>query len=368
MNSFAIHLFIDAFPSGWMKTIMAADRQPKPAYFAYREALTPLMANLRTDRYHFFSGDEILLEAWICNDLNSAQAKAFLHYQLELGGKVIFSNRTQAKVPVCTSEFQGFLRFKSPDVKKRSRVVARLALADDAGKILHDTSVVLNIFPRPSEGGTKKAFVVGARTGKAAKLAKELRLQRRFAGVPASDDIILIDDSSQFVKLRRDILRAVRKGAVATFLQLSKGKYRIDKDKITIEDCGMGPVHFVSRNTGHRLVEGFEPTDFRFWYDSRAQYVTPFLMTTFVAENWDAILTTGTGSWSEPWHSSLASAEKKHGNGFFRICQVDLANRVNCNPVAYLFAQRLVGLCSVDGIRVHQNRREVPRAVAEIQK
>ncbi|MCK5380866.1 MAG: glycoside hydrolase family 2, partial [Candidatus Latescibacteria bacterium] len=32
MNTFAIHLFIDAFPSGWMKTIMDVQRQPKPAY------------------------------------------------------------------------------------------------------------------------------------------------------------------------------------------------------------------------------------------------------------------------------------------------------------------------------------------------
>ena len=56
MNSFAIHLFIDALPAGWMKTIMdCGSRQPKPAYFAYREALTPLMVTLRADRiaWHF---------------------------------------------------------------------------------------------------------------------------------------------------------------------------------------------------------------------------------------------------------------------------------------------------------------------------
>ena len=31
MNTFAIHLFIDAFPAGWMKTIMDVERHPKPA-------------------------------------------------------------------------------------------------------------------------------------------------------------------------------------------------------------------------------------------------------------------------------------------------------------------------------------------------
>ncbi|MBP3360909.1 MAG: hypothetical protein J6N52_08660 [Clostridia bacterium] len=32
MISNAIHLFIDAWPSGWMKTIMDCRRNPKPAY------------------------------------------------------------------------------------------------------------------------------------------------------------------------------------------------------------------------------------------------------------------------------------------------------------------------------------------------
>ena len=40
MNSIAIHLFIDAWPSGWMKTIVDCERRPKPSFFAYREALT----------------------------------------------------------------------------------------------------------------------------------------------------------------------------------------------------------------------------------------------------------------------------------------------------------------------------------------
>lgn len=89
MNSFAIHLFIDAFPSGWMKTIVDVDRQPKPAYFTYREALTPLMTNLRSDRLTFYSGEEISLEAWICNDLNESPVNTTLHYCVEMDGKVL---------------------------------------------------------------------------------------------------------------------------------------------------------------------------------------------------------------------------------------------------------------------------------------
>ena len=43
-----------------MKAIMDCERRPKAAWFTYREALTSLMANLRTERWAFFSGEPML--------------------------------------------------------------------------------------------------------------------------------------------------------------------------------------------------------------------------------------------------------------------------------------------------------------------
>ena len=68
MVSFAIHLFIDAFPSGWMKAIMDCDRVPKQAYFAYRHALSPVLLSLRTDRFAYYCGEPVHIESWVCND------------------------------------------------------------------------------------------------------------------------------------------------------------------------------------------------------------------------------------------------------------------------------------------------------------
>ena len=70
MVSFAIHLFIDAFPASWMKTIMDSERKPKPAYFAYRDALEPLTVSIRTDRWKYTSGEKMKFEFWIVNDTN----------------------------------------------------------------------------------------------------------------------------------------------------------------------------------------------------------------------------------------------------------------------------------------------------------
>lgn len=60
--SCAVHLFIDAWPAGWMKSIMDCERRPKPAWFACREALAPWLPMLRSDRTALWSGEKNRLE------------------------------------------------------------------------------------------------------------------------------------------------------------------------------------------------------------------------------------------------------------------------------------------------------------------
>jgi hypothetical protein len=57
MNSFAIHLLIDAWPAGWLKSIVDNERKAKPAYFAYLDVLRPIIVSLRPDSFYGFSGD-----------------------------------------------------------------------------------------------------------------------------------------------------------------------------------------------------------------------------------------------------------------------------------------------------------------------
>ncbi len=108
----------------------------------------------------------------------------------------------------------------------------------------------------------------------------------------------------------------------------------------------MGARHFVSRDTGHPLVAGFEPDDFRHWYDPAVDRISPLLETCFRAEGWTPILCTGSGGGTLPsptaWSPALAVAEKRVGVGLWRICQAALAGRVATNPVANLFARRFL--------------------------
>lgn len=157
MNTFAIHLFIDAWPNGWLKSIMDVQRQPKPAWFAYRDALAPLAVQVRapwndaaeklsitncdTWSYQnnvFTGGESSRVELWICND--TAQTPACeLRYQLELDGKTVQTGRMDAQLPTVTegSRFQGYLPVTAPAVPAPTPLRLRVSLVTkDDGHVI----------------------------------------------------------------------------------------------------------------------------------------------------------------------------------------------------------------------------------------
>ncbi len=339
MVSFALHLLIDAFPAGWMKAVMDVDRRPKPAYFAFRDALTPLMANLRCDRRAFWSGETIQLEAWICNDLHAFPDSLKLCYQMQLDGETIACGRSNAVAEPLKSCFQGYLNFTAPGVDGRKRVSIQLALKAD--EIIHHTRLELDVFENPPTP-VLSAHILGGPDGKADRLTRFLGYKALF-GSAQPHGLIIIDDYARYRHQKAAIDAAVRHGSLAVFLDLHPGSYRIGEGKIEVQKCGMGPRHFVSRDSGHDMVRGFQPDDFKFWYDAGAGYVTPLLSSVLDAPGWRAILISGNGDWHGNWRPVPAAAELKRGKGMWRICQVNLADHIEGNPVAHLFSHRLFG-------------------------
>ncbi len=343
MISCAIHLFIDAWPDGWMKAIMDCERQPKPAYFAYREALTPLMANLRADRTAFFAGEEMTFEAWVFNDTNDAPGNLKLRYQLEMDGSILLSQQATAGVEALRSTFQGFLKLRAPEVQERAKATLRVALERPDGALLPDAAIEIDVLPAPvaQAESPRHIVVVGARGGTAARLAGELGLRCAFSGALRPGDVILIDDPARYAARRAEIDAAVAQGARAVFLEWPAGRYDIAGSDVRVEPCGMGGRHFVSRDTGHPLAAGFEPRDFKFWFDPGVDRPSPLLDTVLEAADWAPILMSGNGGWEIDWHAAPAAAEMKRGAGAYCMCQVKLAGRL-VNPVARIFAGRLL--------------------------
>ena len=345
MVTFAIHLFIDAFPSGWMKTIMDVERQPKKAFFVYRDALTPLMVSLRSDRLAYFAGEKITVEAWVCNDLETVPDSTSLRYQLVIDGRTIQSGMTKAKVEPMTPTFQGYLDFSAPAVSDRCEAEVQLALTAEDGSVLHHTSLSVSLFPALATAKSKTVRVYGTSDGPAARLAADLGCEIVFGGTSTADETILMDDiSASSIPEWGALADSVRGGASLILLCILPGTHKVFGSKVVVSECGMGERNFVNCGTGHPIVSDFLTNDFKFWFDPRCDYATPMLSTVFQASGFRPILTSGNGDWQGDWGPALAAAEKRVGQGSVRICQVELAGRIERNPVAQVFARRLLAL------------------------
>jgi len=340
MVSFAIHLFIDAWPAGWMKAIMDVDRQPKKAFFVYRDALEPLMVNLRTDRYDFISGEKIKTEAWICNDLNISPKNYILKYQFERKGKVVFANTITPGIPVNSTKFQGYIKFQAPKVSKRTEYILRLGMFDEKGNEISQSTLELEVFPKQKILSNK--IFVSSSNGAGNEILKELGITDEKSMEQAS--VILIDNYNWYKQNKQKVDQQVKLGKRVVFLELNSGDYTIAGSDVKVENTIMGEYYFVSPTTGHEMVAWAKPMDFKFWYNSEKGCVRPFINKVFKAEGWIPILNTGLTSWAGDQGAYMAAAEKKSGKGSYIICQLQLDNRVKSNPVAEIFANNLLQL------------------------
>ena len=94
---------------------------------------------------------------------------------------------------------------------------------------------------------------------------------------------------------------------------------------------------FVSRKTGHRLVEDFKSSDFGYWYDAALER-TDYVLEGYVkGEDMRPIMTTGFGP------SILAAVgEIPMGKGSLIVSQLKASTRVEYEPIAAAFYQAII--------------------------
>jgi len=340
MVSFAVHLFIDAWPAGWMKAIMDVDCQPKKAWFAYRNALEPLMISLRSDRSSFYPGEKTGFEIWICNDRNQVPKGWQLKYQVEKeDGKVVFANRVDAAIPGNSSKFQGFIKYTTPEVSRRTGYVLRVALFNEKDESVCQNEMEFEVFPRPRPV-LPSVYILGHSDGVASQLVRETGMKETSA--PEKAKIIIVDDFSQYQSKQKLVDNMVRNGKRVVFLELPAGSYQVAGTTVSVEKTSMGDYYFVSPETGYPMMKRFKPFDFRFWYDGQKQLISPILAYTFRAEGWTPVLSSGDANWLGDKGAVMAAGELKYGNGFFRVCEVQLPGKTRYNPEAREFLDILV--------------------------
>ena len=281
MVSNAIHLFIDAWPSGWMKTIMDCKRNPKPAYFAYRNALEPVLVSLRSDRFTYYSGETAKIEAYLCNDTNKP-VSGTLHFGLYDGETLLQSGETPVTCGDCTAEYAVSACFSVPGVADRQKFIIKAALVDSEGSVISDNSWEFEAFADVT--------------------------------VEESDQIVWVTD-------------------------LTPGTHTVAGETVTVKKCDTR--NYVSAQTGHPAVAEFHPNDFRFWYDKETDMLNIMTGQTFDAPGFLPILT----AWDIPdgkdWCEQCVLAEKKYEGKTYLVSMIDLKCE---NPVAKRLLKNLYKL------------------------
>ncbi len=330
MVSCAVHLFIDAFPSNWMKTIMDVERTPKPAYFAYRNAMKPLMVSLRSRHRKVFGGTTISVEPFICNDIDQSFANYKLMYQVdELGtGGVI--NPT---IDACTVMNLGRINVEFPVVEERKNFTIRIVLLDETGKTVDWKTHTVEVFPAVEQMNVEVCAYGEAAKSIVADMGYTLNMDA---------NVIITSDYEEYEANKATIDARVNDGAKLIQLRLGNGDYNICGNEVAMKFSAMLPLHLVSRDTGHSYVSEFKKNDFNYWYDEKAGRLTPIMYDNFVDKSFTDILSTGNADDNKEWSKATAVAEKACGKGKVILCQVDIVNRLNINPVARQFVQNMI--------------------------
>ncbi len=276
MVSFAIHLFIDAWPSGWMKTIMDCERNPKPAFFAYRNALEPTLVSLRTDRFAYFAGEKLSVEAFVANDTAKCGEYTLVY---ECDGK--------SAAEKFTLDPKGVTYVSNPTLTltatERKTLTLKAILIDPEGKVVTHNEISFEVFPNTA---------------------------------------------------------CERKNTPEIIYLNTPGEYDILGEKVTVKRSAMLPMHFVSRKTGHKSVAGFKPADFSYWYDEKADMITPICECTFTLDGATPILTSANTDKSGKWQRELACTELVKDGKRYILTTVDLREE---NPVCKIFLDNLSG-------------------------
>ena len=339
--SCAVHLLIDNFPSGMMFALVDVERQPKPAFFALREAFAPLALSWRSDRTGYYAGEPLAAELWLADDTGEPPATVQVRWRLRVAGKVVIAQHFTARPQALKATALGLLAAKAPAVDAPQDAVLEAELII-GGKGVQSCSQAFRIWPRPATIRTRIGTPGGA--GPARRLVAELGLPSVTCGAAKAGDTILVDSPEVLKKHSKALLAAAERGARVVVLGLPIGNHEILGHQLEIVEAGFGLRHFVSRDTGHPWVAGLAPGDIRLWHDGPAGRITPLLDKLILpADGWQPVLISGRGGWGMNLSLAYACAERSLGKGHLVICQVDLAGRTATNPAARTLADALLG-------------------------
>jgi len=333
--SCAVHLFIDAWPAGWMKSLVDCERRPKPAWFACRDALAPWLPMLRSDRTQGWSGERVPIELWLANDTNNVPRGWSLVYETIVDGTVHSRAVCPARPAQCAPALQGVVNWGLPSVQKKSAVLLRVLLLNERRKPVAQHSLTVGVWPKPPR---RPSVRIAGDSPIATSLIESLE-----GDVSLNSNVVIVDKWPTKARSAQGLIAHVRNGGTVVVVAPSVGTFRLESEEAEVVPCGFGPVDFVSCASGHATVDGMTSEDFRFWHDSAANRIEPICAKLLKpAKGWEGILLSTQAGWGTKADAGYAAAEYRIGAGRVRLVCLDLLGRVRTNPAADFFLRRLL--------------------------
>jgi hypothetical protein len=340
--STAVHLLIDAYPAGWLKSLVSVDRRPKKAYFEYADTLTPLAVNLRTDRAAVFGGEETGVEVWVLNDRPGDAGELAVVYEVAVEGKAVVRRRISVGARPCGAVCVGTIRYETPKTEKRTPMTVTATLVNGAGRPLHRHSVEMEVFPRGRAVLADR--VVRVVRGPSASAGAAERMVRALGGRVVTEgesaDLMIVESPEALEANYEMVLAALHGGAKVLFAeQTDPVSWHLGHERVTaLKDCD---CHFVSVKTGHPAVEGLRPRDLSWWYDPAAGHVNPTARLALKCDSLRAIALMSASGWARSRTLLPATGEMRVGKGLAVFNQVAAMHRVEQEPRA---REYMVGL------------------------
>ncbi len=330
IESFAIHLLIDAWPCGWTKTLVDVERMPKPAYYAYKEALEPLRISLRRDRHTLYAGEEIIAEAHLLNSFPK-ESKTKVDVAVYANGKRVDGYSVVAKAEACSSEYMGDVRYVT-DENFEGNVEVRAQTENGT----YD-SVEYRVVKRFAYA-TKRPKIFGESVKDYAKLFGE-----------NTDNSLLICDQEYFCANQERLERFVMEGGkLILFISkpLTAMGERFDFRFHTLEE-EVRANNFVARNENSVYTAEFGEMDFKNFYNAEKDYQDLTAWVKFDWENAEEILYTFIDTKEEGYElrkkHKFICGEKKYGKGSLVLTTLTAINGcVGFNPVLDKFLVNLL--------------------------
>ncbi|AFH63244.2 LacZ protein [Paenibacillus mucilaginosus K02] len=334
--STAIHLLIDAWPSGWMKALVGVDRVPKPAFFTYKDSLEPSRVSLRCDRWKAYEGETLEIEAWLLNDAPEELEGCRILATLRDDDGDYAHYETKAGVQAAAAGYAGTIRVTVPQTEDRREMYVDACLLNAQGRRLALERFTFEAFARSSAAIPKPAKVIAADSG-ARMLCTLLDLPAEPpAGAELPDGPLLVTSHEAYTENRTGILNKVMAGGTAV-LVLSGGadKSEWDLGNSSVRAVKLREVYTLacSPAADEEALGWMQADDFAYFYNLTQDRLDGIAGCWLEGEGIEPILWSYRSEGERDGKRRLPVAGvKRLGQGRLYLICMPLAGRAGCNP------------------------------------